>query len=169
MEKNDRRAFEDFFNMLYPRFYRYAFLYLKSDILCEELVSDVFLKIWNIRHKLSEIEQLEYYLFRSVKNQALTYMKRHINQPGELTEYVQSSLVEYKQPENMLIATELAKKIEEAVANLPDKCQAIFRLVREDGLSYKQVAFLLDVSPKTVENQINIGLKKIRRTIQDFY
>ena len=169
MEKNDRRAFEDFFNMLYPRFYRYAFLYLKSDILCEELVSDVFLKIWNIRHKLSEIEELEYYLFRSIKNQALTYLKRHANQPEELNEYVQSSLVEYEQPENLLIATELAEKIEEAVANLPDKCQAIFRLVREDGRSYKQVAFLLDVSPKTVENQINIGLKKVRGIIKDFY
>lgn len=49
MKKNDGKAFEEFFNMLYPRFYRYAFLYIKSDVMCEELVSNVFLKPWNFR------------------------------------------------------------------------------------------------------------------------
>lgn len=169
MGKNDGRAFEDFFNMLYPRFYRYAFLYLKSDVLCEELVSDVFLKLWNIRHKLNEIKQLEFYLFRSVKNQALTYLKHNSKQPVEITEYIQSKLVDYKQPDNLLIAAELSVKIENAIFSLPKKCQAIFRMVREDGLSYKQIAVLLDISPKTVENQMTTALKRLRQTIEDYY
>lgn len=169
MEKNDGKAFEEFFNMLYPRFYRYAFLYLKSDVLCEEVISDVFLKLWNIRHKLNEIKQLEFYLFRSVKNQALTYIKRNLNHPVEITSYIQSNLIEYREPENLLIAAELAETIENAVSMLPDKCQAIFRMVREDGLSYKQVATLLDISPKTVDNQMNIALKRMRKIIQAYY
>lgn len=169
MEKNDGRAFEEFFNLLYPRFYRYAFLYVKSDILCEELVSDVFLKLWNIRHNLNDIQQLEFYLFRAVKNQALTYLKRNTNQPVEITEYIQSSLVDYREPENLLIANELAAKVEEGISSLPEKCQIIFRMVRQDGLSYKQVAALLEISPKTVENQINTALKKLRIVINEYH
>ncbi len=169
MEKNDGRAFEEFFNLLYPRFYRYAFLYVKSDILCEELVSDVFLKLWNIRYKLNDIQQLEFYLFRAVKNQALTYLKRKTNEPVEITEYIQSHLIDYREPENLLIAAELADKVEEGIASLPDKCQIIFRMVRQDGLSYKQVAVLLDISPKTIENQMNTALKKLRIVIEKYY
>ena len=169
MKKNDGRAFEDFFNLLYPRFYRYAYLYIKSDVLCEELVSDVFMKLWNIRHKLNEIKQLEFYLFRAVKNQTMTYLKRNSSQPQEISDYFQSNLVEYKQPENLLINAELARIIEEAVSRLPDKCQVVFRLVREDMLSYKQVAVLLDISTKTIENQMNTALKKLRKVIADYY
>lgn len=169
MEKNDGRAFEEFFNVLYPRFYRYAFLYLKSDVLCEEVVSDVFMKLWNVRHKLNEVKQLEFYLFRSVKNQALTYLKRNANQPFEITEYIYSSLIDYREPENLLIASELAEEIEKSISGLPDKCEAIFRMVREDGLSYKQVAVLLDIAPKTIENQMNIALKRLKKSIDDYY
>ncbi len=169
MEKNDGKAFEEFFNMLYPRFYRYAFMFLKSDVLCEELVSDVFLKLWNIRHKLNEIKQLEFYLFRSVKNQALTYLKRNINQPLKITEYIQSSLVDYREPEYLMITSELSSKIEAAISSLPNKCQVVFRMVREDGLSYKQVAVLLDISPKTVENQMSNALKRIKKIIKEYY
>jgi len=168
MEKNDGRAFEEFFNVLYPRFYRYAFLYLKSDVLCEEVVSDVFIKLWNARQKLNKVKQLEFYFFRSVKNQALTYLKRNANQPFELTEYIFSGLIDYREPENLLIAAELAEKIEQAISSLPNKCEAIFRMVREDGLSYKYVAELLDISPKTVENQMNIALKKLRIIIENY-
>lgn len=169
MEKNDGKAFEDFFNLLYPRFYRYAFLYVKSDVLCEELVSDVFLKLWNVRHKLNRIKQLEFYLFRAVKNQALTYLKRRGNQPVTITDFSQSDLVDYKQPESLLIASELAEKIEQGISSLPDRCEIIFRMVREDGLSYKQVALLLDISTKTIENQMNIALKRLRKEIEGYY
>ena len=168
MEKNDGRAFEEFFNLLYPRFYRYAFLYLKSDVVCEELVSDVFLKLWRARDKLNEVKQLEFYLFRSVKNQVLTYAKKKSKNTEELTDFFQSDLVEVEQPDNLLISAELFKKIEQAIGALPDKCQTIYRMVREDGLSYTQVASLLDISPKTVENQMGIALKKLRRVVVEY-
>lgn len=169
MKKNDGKAFEEFFNLLYPRFYRYAYLYLKSDVLTEELVSDVFLKLWNVRDKLNEIKQLEFYLFRSVKNQALTYLKRNSRQPEPITEFIKSKLVEYSQPESQLIDAELSDKIESAVNSLPQKCQTIFRMVREDRLSYKHVAVLLDISQKTVENQMSTALKRLKMVVEDYY
>ena len=168
MAQDDTRAFREFFDLLYPRFYRFAFYYLKSEMLCEELVSDVFLKIWNNRKRLIFVDQLDFYFFRSIKNQALTYLKRESrNSLVSMTENAPN--VEYLEPENLLIAKELAEKIEKAIALLPDKCQIIFRLVREDGLSYNSAAELLDISRKTVENQIAIAAKKIKDTLERHY
>ena len=166
MAADDSRAFKQFFDELYPRFYRLAFYYVKSDILSEELVSDVFLKLWNNRKKLPDIERLDYYFLQSVKNQALTYLKKKSN-----TLYVEkdkSNRIEYTQPENLLIASELADKIEEAISNLPDRCEMIFRLVREENMSYKEVAELLAISNKTVENQMNNALKKLKFTLDQY-
>ena len=168
MSGGDTQAFREFFDLLYPRFYRFAFYYVKSDILSEEIVSDVFMKLWNNREKLPEIEQLDLYFFRAIKNQALTYIKK---ESKHLLVYSDeySSKLEYVEPENLLIAKELSRKIEESICELPDKCEIIFRLVREDGLSYKKTAELLDITPKTVENQIAIATKKIKGALDGFY
>lgn len=168
MSGGDAQAFREFFDLLYPRFYRFAFYYVKSDILSEEIVSDVFMKLWNNREKLHEIEQLDLYFFRAVKNQALTYIKK---ESKHLLVYSDeySSKLEYVEPENLLIAKELSRKIEEAICELPDKCEIIFRLVREDGFSYKKAAELLEITPKTVENQISIATKKIKEALDGYY
>jgi RNA polymerase sigma-70 factor (ECF subfamily) len=127
--EGDERAFEQFFNALYPRFYRYAFLYLNSDVVCEELVSDVFLKLWNSRNKLVDVEHIEFYLFKAVKNQVLTYLKKQSIPFEHLTNYKITNLVEYNEPENLIINRELAQQIEKMIAQLPAKCQTIFRMV----------------------------------------
>ena len=168
MAADDTGAFKQFFDHLYPRFYRLAFYYVRSEVLSEELVSDVFLKIWNNRKKLPEIERLDVYFFQSVKNQAFTYLKREAKLPYEDERTLKSSRIEYNQPENLLIARELAAKIEEAIGQLPGKCEMIFRLVREDGMCYKDVAELMDIAPKTVENQMHIALKKIKTTLDEY-
>jgi len=168
MAADDSGAFKQFFDLLYPRFYRLAFYYVRSDVLSEELVSDVFLKIWNNRKKLPEIERLDFYFFQSVKNQAFTYLKRESNLPFGDERTLKSSRIEYNEPENLMIARELAAKIEESIRQLPEKCEMIFRLVREDDMSYKEVAELLDIAPKTVENQMHIALKKIKAALDEY-
>ncbi len=168
MAADDSRVFKQFFDACYPRFYRLAFYYVRSDVLSEELVSDVFLKIWNNRKRLPEIEQLDFYFFQSVKNQALTYLKRESKLHDAEDSTPKSRRIEYNQPENLLLAKELAAHIEASVSQLPEKCEMIFRLVREDGMSYKAVAQLLDLAPKTVENQMCIALKKIKAALDAY-
>lgn len=169
MGKDDAKAFRQFFDLLYPRFYRLAFYYMRSDSLSEEVVSDVFMKIWNNRRKLAEIEHLGFYFFKAIKNQAFTYLKRESRMQLEEADSLKSFRLEYAEPENLLIAKELAHAVEHAVTALPGKCQMIFRLVREDGMSYKDVADLMDISPKTVENQMTIAIKKLRSAVDEFY
>lgn len=168
MAADDSEAFKQFFHQLYPRFYRLAFYYVKSDVLSEELVSDVFMKLWNNRKNLPEITRLDFYFFQSVKNQAFTYLKKEAKVSVIDNDTLKSSRIEYNQPENILIASELADKIEASISQLPDKCEMIFRLVREEGMSYKAVAELLDIAPKTVENQMHIALKKLKVTLDEY-
>ena len=169
MAIDDAHAFKQFFELHYARFYRLAFHYVKSDDLSEEIVSDVFLKIWNNRKRLPEISNLDVYFFTSIKNQAFTYLKREARRVFLDAQSAKSLNLEYIEPENLLIAEDLAHAVEQAVSALPDKCQMIFRLIREDEMSYKDVAGLLDLSIKTVENQMTIAIKKLKCAIDDHY
>src|SRR5690349_4599640 len=137
MAVDDAQAFKQFFELLYARFYRLAFHFIRSDNLSEEIVSDVLLKIWNNRKRLPEVINLEVYFFKSIKNQACTYLQREARRARLDLQSVKSLDLEYREPENLLIAKDLAYAVEQAVSALPDKCQMIFRLVREDGMSYK--------------------------------
>ncbi|MEK6478835.1 RNA polymerase sigma-70 factor [Catalinimonas sp. 4WD22] len=163
--QGDSKAFKLFFDKLYPQMYRLAFYYVRSDVLSEELVSDIFMKLWNNRQKLPEIQKLDFYLYQSVKNQSFTYLKKEAQLPIADLTMLKSQRIEYNEPESILIARELAVKIEEAISDLPDKCEMIFRLVREEGMSYKEVAALLEISPKTVENQMGIAIRKLKATL----
>jgi RNA polymerase sigma-70 factor (family 1) len=169
MAVDDAPAFKQFFDLLYGRFYRLAFYYIKSDALSEEIVSDVFLKIWNNRTRLPEVDNLDVYFFAAVKNQACTYVKREARRLFQDAQSARSLNLEYTEPENLLIAKDLAYAVEQAVFSLPERCQMIFRLIREDGMSYKDVAELLDLSLKTVENQMTIAIKKLKCAVDDHH
>lgn len=167
--EGNSKAFKLFFDKLYPRMYRLAFYYVRSDVLSEELVSDIFLKLWNMRQQLPEIQKLDFYLYQSVKNQSFSYLKKEARLPIADLTTLKSQRIEYNEPESILIARELAVKIEEAIADLPDKCEMIFRLVREEGMSYKEVSALLEISPKTVENQMSIAIRKLKATLDTYH
>lgn len=155
------------FNHLVNQYYTYlcdfAFTITKSHELSEEIVSDVFLKIWDRREEVSHIENLPSYLYKAVKNTSLNYLvkinKHHIIPFEDLPEI--HLPVDIKNPEDEMISKEMYRDFVLALETLPDKCKLIFRLAKEDGLKYREIANLLGLSEKTVENQISIALKKI--------
>lgn len=169
MAVDDAQAFKQFFDLLYARFYRLAYYYIRADSLSEEIVSDVLMKIWNNRKRLPEVINLDVYFFKAIKNQAYTYIRREARRAMLDAQSVKSLDLEYREPENLLIAKDLAERVEQAISALPEKCQMIFRLIREDGMSYKDVADLLDLSIKTVENQMTIAIKKLKCAVDDHY
>jgi RNA polymerase sigma-70 factor (family 1) len=169
MADDDHKAFRQFFDLQYTHYFRFAYYFLPSSALCEELVSDVFMKIWNNRKNLPKIEHLEVYFLQSVKNQALTYIKRQAQNREYSPEISIMPAVTVAHPENLMIAQELADKLDEAIKSLPPKCETVFRLVRENGLSYKEAAAILEISPRTVDNQMLIAMKRIKEVIENFY
>ena len=165
-ENNDDHAFSQLYMAYIHNLQQFANSIIKNNELAEEIVSDVFLKIWQNRVNLAAIENFKLYLYISTKNTALNYLSRHFRK--EIVSLDEMSLnipaVSYN-PENLLITSEAVKKIEFAIQNLPLRCKLIFKLAKEDGLKYNDIARLLNISVKTIDNQMAIALKKISSAI----
>lgn len=163
---NDQQAYNDLFLHFYNPLHQFAFSFLKSKQLAEEVVSDVFIKIWEKRNTLDYISNLKFYLFTSTRNTALNYLKKQKGlQYVSVEEYWKELNSLVINPEDLLINTEMLHKIHRAIQSLPPKCKMIFKLTKEEGLKYKEVAILLNLSVKTVENQMAIALKRIASEI----
>lgn len=159
---DDQHAYKELFTSLYSYLCTFARTLVKAKEPAEEVVSDVFIKIWEKRRSLDKIENLKVYLYVSTRNLSLNYLekqKRSLTNPLDNfhTEFV--SL--YFDPEQLLITADMLAMIRAAIGQLPPKCKMIFKLVKEDGLKYREVAEILGISVKTVENQLAIALHKI--------
>ena len=164
---DDPLAYKELFLLYHPRLLQFSFSITHSKEVAEELVSDVFLKIWLRRKSLSDIDNLHLYLYVSTKNLSINWV---LKQRRERTFQLDDIVVEFKSfhsdPEQMLISSEMFRRIQFAIQQLHPRSQLIFKLVKEDGLKYKQVAALLDLSIKTIENQMGIALRKIALCVQ---
>ncbi len=167
--RSDENAFRHFFDHYYARLLRFAYFLIKSDELAKEIVSDVFIKIWNNRAKLIHIEKMDYYMFKATRNQSLTYIGKLDMNLDDLEILPETAVIHYKTPENMLLNQELTQKIEKSISNLPLKCQTIFRLSREDGFKFSEIAGILEISESTVKNQVTIALKKLKADLNDYF
>ena len=165
-ENDDGHAFGQLYMSFVHNLQKFACSIIKSRELSEEIVSDVFLKLWQTRSNLAKIENFKLYLYVSTKNTSLNYLSRHFRK--EIISLDEMSLnipaLTYN-PENLMITTEAVKKIEFAIQNLPLRCRLIFKLAKEDGLKYNEIANLLNISVNTIDNQMAIALKKISSAI----
>jgi RNA polymerase sigma-70 factor (family 1) len=163
---NDQLAYKDLFELYYDKLFRLALLMTRSRELSEEIVSDVFINVWRRRERIREIENLRLYLYVAVKNTSLNYL-------AQLTKTDHVSLEDidfepqqpYSNPADLLITKEMNQRIYKAIQNLPPRCKIIFKLIKEDGLSYKEAAEILHLSVATVDNQLVLAIKKISRSI----
>ncbi len=159
---DDEKAFETLFRLFYSRLFRFAQQYVHSRELAEEVVSDVFVKLWNNRKEMLRIEKLETYLFTAVKNQSLNYFHQASSHAGSaLPDSSSDHLVYTFDPGCELEWKELQAGLETAIDKLPVQCRMVFKLIKEEGLSYKETAEILNISPRTVETQLVRALRKI--------
>jgi RNA polymerase sigma-70 factor (ECF subfamily) len=163
---DDSAAYKKLFLHYHPRLISFSYAITHSKESSEEVVSDVFLKIWNARKTLLRIENFPLYLYVSTKNVSLNYLAKQKREQVFSLENVKTELRSlYFDPEQLMITSEMFLRIRKAIQALPPKCQLIFKLVKEDNLKYKEVAELLHLSVKTVEAQMSIALKKLGNSI----
>lgn len=158
---DDQLAYKALFAHFYKSLQQFAASFVRSHEVADEVVSDVFIKVWKKRAGLNRILNLKLYLFISTRNGALNYLrsqKKVFLQPEQYFVQLQSI---YFNPEKLMLTAEMMNRVQKAINDLPPRCQLIFKLVKEDGLKYREVADLLHVSLKTVENQMAIAIKKI--------
>ncbi len=158
---DDSKAFELFFYLLNVRLIKFCTLYVHQKEISEEIVSDVFVTIWMQRKNLSHVHSPETYIFIAVKNRALNYTKRFSTINVVNIEDHSLQLVDTFNAQKELEQNELFFKMDQAVRSLPQQCQLVFRLVKEDGMKYKEVAEVLDISYKTVQTQMLRAMKKL--------
>lgn len=165
----DQSAYKSLFFLLFPSLQNFAFSIVKSRVLAEEIASDLLLDVWVRRHKLMEIENLKLYLFVSVKNSAITRLKQENKYSKFSIEDLQVEFIsEYGNPGQSAELHQLENVIAKAVKDLPPSCQLIYKLAKEDRLKYKEIAQILDLSVKTIDNQLAIALKRIAQAISTF-
>jgi RNA polymerase sigma-70 factor (family 1) len=165
-EQGDVVAFKELYYLLYNDLFRFATFFIHQKEIAEEVLQDVFVKLWLQRQALGNINNLKVYLYTAVKNTAINYNKRYPlqsflagNLPQLEFEYTNPT------PEDIIISSQMVSKINAVIQGMPPRCKLIFILIKEDGLKYREAARVLNVSVKTIENQMGIALKKITAAV----
>lgn len=165
--QDDQGAYKELFILLHARLKKFAYSIVKSSEEAEELVSDIFIGVWQKREQLTTIESPLLYFYTTAKNLAYNRLKKLKRQltisPNDW--FIQFESI-YFDPEKLMMTEEMIRQIRKAINELPPRCKLIFMLVKEDGLKYKEVAELLQLSIKTVEAQMAIALRRLGNCMQ---
>ncbi len=162
---NTKSGFEILFKKHYSVLCAYAYGFVADYSLSEDIIQEVFSKLWTDKQKITIDTSVKAYLYSAVRNVALNYLKHQkvIRQYEGLNKnednYVEQSVDE------QLIGEELSEKIQSAINKLPTERRKIFLMSRMDGLKYKEIAERLDISIKTVENQMGKALASLRKDL----
>lgn len=165
---SDQQAFRQLFERYHTWLFTVAFTIIQSNEDAEEVLEDVFVKIWEIRDRYSEINNIETYLYTAIKNKCYDRLR----EKGRIQQVpMEELLVEVdfmESPEETLLYKELEKHIKQSIAKLPPKCREVYLLIKESGSSYKDAAETLSVSQKTIESQMRIAVRKIAEDIHQY-
>jgi RNA polymerase sigma-70 factor (family 1) len=165
IRNGDIGQFESLFRSSYISLVRYAKTLIKDHDTAEEIVQDLFFKLWQDREKLIIESSLNGYLFRSVHNRCLHHIEhiKVVERHAEEMSYQQTESQE--SPSDILNYKELQEKIARIMERLPERCGQIFRMSRFEGLKYIEIAERLSVSIKTVEANMGKALKEFRKEL----
>lgn len=159
---------QDSFSILYKRYWRKVYhfctLYLNSKERAEDVVQEVFIKIWELRHFIKEEDRFDGFLFIITRNLIFNQFRKNLNEDFyKMT--VLAAMEDSYNIEDEIDAHNLSMYIDQLITELPERRRQIFNLSRKEHKSYKEIAQLLNISEKTVENQISEALKFLRRNI----
>ncbi|MFK7978506.1 MAG: RNA polymerase sigma-70 factor [Saprospiraceae bacterium] len=168
LKKEDESAMERIFDTYYAYLVKTAYHVLTDEHQAKDLVQDVLFHFWTKRDSLTIESGLKSYLRRSVVNRSIDQIRRkkRFGVAEEITDYNQAS--NEVSTQEMMETSDLQSAIMAAVDSLPERCKLIFSLSRFEDMSHQQIAEQLDISKKTIENQMTKALKTIRKAIQQY-
>jgi RNA polymerase sigma-70 factor (family 1) len=164
----DEAAFGQVYAGFHKLLFQFALAMVRTREPAEDIVEDVFVRIWQQRENLPGIQNLRVYLYTATRNSSLNYLsgkaRASITEPFDHLEVELAGAT--LTPEQILISAEIHQKIRKAIEALPPRCKMIFKLVREDGLRYKEIAEVLNISVNTIDAQMAIAVKRITLAIE---
>ncbi|MGB4839624.1 MAG: RNA polymerase sigma-70 factor [Saprospiraceae bacterium] len=164
IKTNPEKALEYLYSQFYNMLCNQVFRILKDNVAAEDIVQDVFFGIWRKRDQLVINTSLEAYLKRSCRNRTLNYIRNnHMKweDEGLLNDQADNGFTS----DQYIDAEDLNQKIQEVIAELPEKCGIVFSLSRFEEMSYADIAVELNISVKTVEHHISKALRILREKI----
>lgn len=166
IKQENRHAFDVLFRYYYSGLVVFAMRYVQSQADAEEIVQDVFLKLWSEREKIQIHTSVRDFLFQSVKNKCLDRLK-HKKVKEKFTDFRKQQEKDYTSYD-IFVEQELRELIKQTMEKLPEQCRKVFVLNRIQNLKYKDVATKLGISVKTVEKQMSKALKVFREALKDY-
>ena len=167
IKKGEVKAFEVLFRQYYAYLCLFASKIIKDEVSAEEIVQTFFVNLWEKKEKINIESSLKNYIFRSVKNLCLNHIK-HNSIKAQHAENMLAEANLDSSVEDSYVEIDLASKIEESIQSLPEKRRIIFRLSREEGLKYREIAKKLNISIKTVETQMSLAIKTLRGKLKKY-
>ena len=167
LQSDDEHAFEKLFHKYYAPLCLYVCHFLGNKEKAEEIVQELFVKIWIKRHALNIETSVENYLFRSVKNQCLNEVQ-HQKAKQKYVRATTEGLMNGTDSSSCFMEVNLREKIKKSIEALPEKRREIFCMSREEGMKYREIADALGISVKTVEVHMGLALKQLREMLQDY-
>ncbi len=165
-EFEDAFAFKKLYFLFFVPLKSFSYSIIGSKEQAEEIISDLFVEIWSKRKQLMLIENLKTYLYVSTRNNSIRRLQQIQKTKTVSLNSLKIELASVDQnAEDILIGNEVIKKVEAVIDQLPPQCKLIFKLAKEDKLKYKEIAEILTISVKTIDNQIATALKRIASVI----
>lgn len=169
MADGDSHALQFFFDKYYDNLCNYVNLYLHDPSISEDIVQEIFIYFWEKRGAIKIESSVKSYLFRASRNKFLNHLRNEKSHQAIKMEVV-SGIETFVNPEDNLIDSgQLEVIIDSVVANLPSRCREVYVLHRNDNLSYREIASRMNISEKTVENQMSIALKRLKEQLAPYY
>lgn len=159
VKEDNLTAFEMIYNKYWSRLYLSAYNILRDQQAAEDIVQEIMTDLW-ARRTTTQIESLNSYLYASIRYKVFKAIKSGKIRDGLYEEIERMSVA--SQAEDLLVEKDINKLLELALSQLPPKCREIFLLSRKEHLSTKEIAERLGISPKTVESQITIAIRRLR-------
>lgn len=168
LKNGDEAAFKKIFKICYAPLCNFAARYVKSSRDCEDIVQEVFVTVWQKREDIKLNRSFRSYLYQCVRNKALDKLKHDevVRRYNPLLARIHNERKENEKSE--LKDHRFYKETQEAIDKLPERARKVYKLHRKDGFTYKEIAFILDISPKTVESQMSRALKKLRDWLSEY-
>lgn len=170
IREGDEHAFKKLFLRYYDPLCNFSWRFTRSKAISEDIVQDVFSDMWNLRQSLDPQQSISVYLYQAVKNKALDHIdhqkvvRRYQSKAahaGQNFTYIQRTI----QPREN---AEFIKAVRQAIDDLPGRAQQVYTLHREDGLTYREIAEVMDISQKTVESQMSRALDLLRSRLNKY-
>lgn len=169
IKRSDKKAFDDFFRLMYPQLTGFAMGYLRDKNLAYDIVQDSFVILWQKRTGIEPEKSLRSYMYRTVRNRCLNELRNYskVTVSSELVENVMMT-IEMKNEDGNEEKDSLINRFREWITALPERQREAFELSRYEGLNHDEIADVMNISAKTVNNHIVAAISQLRENYKQF-